>query len=121
MRTENFVARLGKANLATKSDLYDLLKETDFDNKLNNISKIVIWNKKNYVETEKKLIDLTKKVAQISEKIYDFFLGRMYSTGIDGYQNFLVCAPILSSLTLDNNEKVTNWIYPNIINWPCLI
>ena len=42
LRTENFVARLGKANLATKSDLYDLLKETDFDNKLNNISKIVI-------------------------------------------------------------------------------
>ena len=30
--------------------------------------------------------------------------------GNDGYQNFLVFAPMLSSLILDSNEKVTNCI-----------
>ena len=36
--------------------------------------------------------------------------GRMYFMGNDGYQNFLVFAPMLSSLTLDNHKKVTDWI-----------
>ena len=34
----------------------------------------------------------------------------MYFTGDDGYQNFLVFASMLSSLILDSNRKVTNWI-----------
>ena len=41
-------------------------------------------------------------------------LVRIYFTGDDGYQNFLVFAPILSSLTLDNNKNVTNWISTRI-------
>ena len=57
-----------------------------------------------------KLTDLANKVAQISEKRYDFLLGMMYFTGDDGYQNLLVFAPMLSLLILDSNKKVTNWI-----------
>ena len=34
----------------------------------------------------------------------------MYFTGNDGYQIFLAFAPILSSLILDNNKKVTYWM-----------
>ena len=35
----------------------------------------------------------------------------MYFPGNDGYQFFLVFAPVLNSLTLDNNiTNVTNWI-----------
>ena len=34
----------------------------------------------------------------------------MYFTGSDCYQNFLVFAPILSSLVSGSNKKVTNWI-----------
>ena len=34
----------------------------------------------------------------------------MHVTGNDSYQNFLVFAPILSSLILDSNKKATNWI-----------
>ena len=34
----------------------------------------------------------------------------MYFTGDKGYQSFLVFAPMLGSLTLDNNKKVTYWI-----------
>ena len=33
------------------------------------------------------------------------FLGRMYFTDKDIYQNILVFAPMLSSLTLDNNKE----------------
>ena len=34
----------------------------------------------------------------------------MHITGNDGYQNFPVFAPMLSSQILDSNKKVTNWI-----------
>ena len=44
------------------------------------------------------------------------FLGRMFFTGNDGYQNFLVFSPMLDSLTLDNNNKITNWI--SAANYP---
>ena len=38
----------------------------------------------------------------------------MYFTGDDGYQNFLVFAPMHSSLIFDSNEKVTNLISTEI-------
>ena len=38
----------------------------------------------------------------------------MYFTGKDGYQNCLVFAPMISSLVLDSNRKVTNWILTGI-------
>ena len=34
----------------------------------------------------------------------------MYFTGDNGYQDFLVFVPMISSLILDSNKKVTNWI-----------
>ena len=37
-------------------------------------------------------------------------LGRMYFTGDDVYQSFLVFSPVFSSLTSDINKKVTNRI-----------
>ena len=49
---------------------------------------------KSDIDKNLELLDLAKEVAQIS--VYDFLLGRMYFTGNDGYQNFLVFAPILT-------------------------
>ena len=86
------------------------MKKTDFDDKLQKLNKRVTSNKVNHVEAEKETTDLTKKVAQISEKGYEFLLHRMYFTENDGYQNFVVFTPMLSSLILDNNKKLTNWI-----------
>ena len=40
--------------------------------------------------------------------------GRIYFTGDSGYQNFLVFAPMLSSLILNNARKVTAWISTKI-------
>ena len=45
---------------------------------------------------------------QISEKEYNFLIGKMYFTGNDGYQNFLVFAPMLISLILGSNRKFIN-------------
>ena len=39
----------------------------------------------------------------------------MNFVGDDGYRNFLVFAPILSSLILDSNKKVTNCILTRIL------
>ena len=38
----------------------------------------------------------------------------MYFTGNDGHQKFLDFAPMLSSLILDTNKKVTNWILTGV-------
>ena len=48
------------------------------------------------------------------KKGHDFLLGRMYFTGGNGYQNFLVFVSMLSSLILDNNKTVTIWISTGI-------
>ena len=39
----------------------------------------------------------------------------MYFTGNHGYQNFLVCVPVISLLTLGRNRKVTNWTSTGIV------
>ena len=62
------------------------------------------------MEAEKKTTDLTNKITQISEKVYDLLLARMYFTGNDGYQNFLVFAPMVNSLILNSNKKFANRI-----------
>ena len=85
----------------------ELQKKRGFDKK-------VPSNKTKCREAEKKVTDLTNKIGQISEKRYDFLLGRMYFTGNDGYQNFLVLVPMLSSVILDGNKKVINWILNGI-------
>ena len=90
------------------------ISKTVSDNKLKNLNKKFTSDKTKHVEAEKEITDLTNKVAQISQKGYDFLLRRMYFTGDDVYQNFLVFAPILSSLMLDSNKKVTNWMSTGI-------
>ena len=80
--------RLKQKHLATKDDIDDFVQKRNFDNKLKNLNKIVTSNKAKHVEAEKKLTDLTNKVAQISEKRYDFLLGKVYFSSDDGYQNF---------------------------------
>ena len=48
------------------------------DDKRENLKGKVTLNETKHVETEKKLTDRTKEVAQISENGYDFLLSRMY-------------------------------------------
>ena len=87
---------------------------TDFDDKPNSLNQKVKYFKWIKLQVGKALTDLTNKIAQIPEKGYDFLLGRMYFPDFDGYQNFLVFAPVLRSLILDSNKKVTNWMSTGI-------
>ena len=64
----HFAATLAQAKLASKADIVNFVRETDFDNKLKNINKNVSLNKTEHLEAQKKLTDLTKKALQISEK-----------------------------------------------------
>ena len=68
LMADNFAARLKQASLATKTDIDDFVEKTGFDGKLKNSNKNIISNKTKHIDIEKKLTDLTKKVAQISEK-----------------------------------------------------
>ena len=72
MTEDNFAARLAQTKLATKDDIADFIKETDFDQKIKNLNKEVTSNKTKYVRVEKKLTELTNKVAKISENWYEF-------------------------------------------------
>ena len=45
LTAENFPARLAQANLASKSDIANFVKKTDFDDKLKNVNKKVTSNK----------------------------------------------------------------------------
>ena len=42
LTVENFAAKLKQANLASKNDIADFIKQTDFDKKLRNMSKKLI-------------------------------------------------------------------------------
>ena len=89
----------------------ELVNKSDTDKKLISTNKKIMLNETKHVETDKKnLTDLAKNAAQISREGYDSLLGRMYVIGNDDYENFLVFAPMLSSLILGSNRNVTNWI-----------
>ena len=47
LMAETFANELKQTNLASKNNITDFVKNTDFDNKLKNISKGVTSNKKN--------------------------------------------------------------------------
>ena len=93
----------------------ELVSKSDIDKKLINVSGKITENKRKQVEFEKEITDLTNKVAQIPEKGYGF-LCRMYFKDNDGYQNFPFFDPMFSSLILDSNGKVTNWISTRILS-----
>ena len=76
---DNFAARLAQANLATKANIADFVKEI----------KKITSNETKHVEAEKRLTDLPKEVAQISEKGYCVLLDKIYFTDDYSYQNFL--------------------------------
>ena len=56
------------------------------------------------------MTDLTNKVAQTSEKGYDFL--RIYVTGNDGNKNLLVFAVMFRSPILDSKKKLPTGYRP---------
>ena len=82
----------------------ELVKKSDIDKKLIDITKKFTWNKTKLIEADKKTNWFNNKSCTNTKKGF-FLLGTMYFAENDGYQNFLVLAPVLSSLILDSNKK----------------
>ena len=92
LRAQNFSSRLVQANLASKNDIVNLVKKTDFDNKLKHLNKYVTSNKTKHVLVENELNELSEKIKAISAK-------RLTKDLINGYK-ILNGAKYFSSRTL---------------------
>ena len=100
LTSEIFTARLAQANLASKSDIANFVKKTDFDDKLKILTKNVTSNKAKHVLVENELNELLDKVKAISTKgltkslVNKFSIlkgAKYFSSGI--FQNHLVFIP----------------------------
>ena len=74
---ETFASRLAQVNLASKTDIANLVRKTDFDDKLKNLNKKVTSNKTKHVLVENELNEVSEKIKLLSTKGFDFLLGRM--------------------------------------------
>ena len=63
LTSENFTARLAQANLASKSDIANFVRKTDFEDKLKSLNKNVISNKTIHVLVENELSELSKELS----------------------------------------------------------
>ena len=94
LTAENFAARLAQANLASKSDIANFVKKTDFDDKLKNLNKKVTSNKTKQLLVENDL----KKLQTFDSSI---FFDHSYFNN-DGAQLYLI---------FQANYKTIFWYY----------
>ena len=71
LTSENFIATLAKASLASKNDIANLLKKTDFDIKLKNLNRNVISNKNQLNELRQKFKAISRK--ELTKKLINEF------------------------------------------------
>ena len=69
---ENFAARLPQANLASKNDIANFAKKTDLDDKLKNLNKNVISNKKNMYLLRMNLMNRMKIWWNVRKKCWKY-------------------------------------------------
>ena len=82
-------ARLAQENLASKSDIANFVKKTDFHNKLKKLNKNVTSNKTKYVLVENELNNYQKSWSNINKinKRCIFIGANYFSSGI--FHNYL--------------------------------
>ena len=68
LTAKDFTARLAQINLASKIDIVNFVKKTDFDDKLKNLNKKIISNKIKHVLVKNELNELSKKLKQNQQK-----------------------------------------------------
>ena len=100
LTAENFAAKLKQA---------DLMNKTDFGKKLTSFNRQITSNKTKHLEVQKKLNSLT-------EKGYNFLLGRIYFTSNDGCQNTFVYHPTFDTLD-EGTDCVLSWKSKGIYNF----
>ena len=96
---ENFAARLAQVNLASKNDIANFIKKTDFDDKLKILNKKITSNKTKHVLVENEL----KKLQTFDLSL---FIGQSYLNN-DGAQLYLIFQPIYKTITTFSGLKDT--------------
>ena len=91
LTAENSAARLIQANLASKNDIDNFIKKTDFVGNLKNLDKKVSSNERKHL-----LVGNELKRLQIFDS--SFFIDQSYFNN-DGSQNYLKFQPIYKSTT----------------------
>ena len=100
LTSEDLSARLGQANLASKSEIANFIKKDRFNDKLKNLNKNVTLNKTKHLLNENELNELLKKFKAISTKgltkklINKFSIlngAKYFSSGI--FQTYFVFTP----------------------------
>ena len=69
---ETIASRLAEVNLASKTDIANLVRKTDFDDKLKNLNKKVTSNKTKHVLVENELNGVSEKLNYCQQKILIF-------------------------------------------------
>ena len=92
----NFTARLAQTNLASKDDIANFVKKTDFDDKLKTLNKNVTSNKTNHVLVENELNELSEKLNYYQQKIIVFYLAECI---LQAMMDFKICLFINQHLT----------------------
>ena len=67
-------AKITEKKVVNETNIVDFIKKTNFDDKLNNISKKVTLNKSQYLLVENELNELSEKVKLLSIKSYNSLL-----------------------------------------------
>ena len=117
LTSESFNARLAKSDLASKRDIANFVKKTDFDDKLKNMNKNVTSNKTKHAIVENELNELSEKVKAISTKgltkdlINKFSIlngAKYFSSGI--FQNYLVFIPAKKYIKyFSGTTRINSW------------
>ena len=89
LTSEKFTARLAQANLASKNDIANFVKKTDFDNKLKDVTSNK--NELNELSEKVKAISTTGLTKDLINKLSILNGAKYFSSGI--FQNYLVFIP----------------------------
>ena len=114
LTVENFTARLKQANLASKGDITDFAKKTDFDDKLKNLNKKVTSNKSKHLLVENELKKLQDKIEKLQTYDPSLFIGQSYFLMIEcnftqHFKCFILNALLHHTIKrLGNTEKIVS-------------
>ena len=107
--SENFAARLKQANLASKNNIANLVKKTDFDNKLKDVTS----NKNELNELSKKVkaISTNRLTKDLINKLRIVNGAKYFSLGI--FQNYLVFILAIKYIKYFHATARIYWWKPN--------
>ena len=78
LTNENFAERLKQANLASKNDIADFKKNTNFEEKLRKINSKVTSNNTSFTEAEKKLNALITSYTKLINVVKTYINKRIH-------------------------------------------